>query len=62
MALFSGITFEDVFAGVTALPSGWSVSGLFPRPILSLQIDVAYGLYRNIMLLLVIVFLYFRCK
>jgi len=25
VALFSGITFEDVFAGVTALPSGWSM-------------------------------------
>ena len=25
VALFSGITFEDVFAGVTALPPGWSV-------------------------------------
>ena len=25
MALFSGITFQDVFAGFTALPPGWSV-------------------------------------
>ena len=25
VALFSGITFEDVFAGVIALPPGWSV-------------------------------------
>jgi len=25
VALFSGITFEDVFAGVTTLPAGWSV-------------------------------------
>ena len=25
MALFSGIDFEDMFAGLTTLPSGWSV-------------------------------------
>ena len=25
MALFSGITFEDMFADLTALPPGWSV-------------------------------------
>ena len=25
MALFSGITFEDRFADLTALPPGWSV-------------------------------------
>ena len=25
VALFSGITFEDVFAGVTTLPAGWLV-------------------------------------
>ena len=25
VALFSGIAFEDVFAGITALPPSWSV-------------------------------------
>ena len=52
MALFSGVAVEDVFAGLTALPwvglGGW----LFPRPTLTLLIDVSYGLHRDIIMML----------
>ena len=50
MALFSDIVFEYIFAGLTALPPGWSVDWV---------IGVLYGLYRDVMLSLVVVFLTF---
>ena len=42
MALFSGIAVEDMFAGLTALPSGWSVEWVVSWPTLTLLIDVSY--------------------
>ena len=54
MALFSGITFEDIFTNLTALPSGWSVEWVVSRPTLTLLIDVSYGLHRDIIITLAI--------
>ena len=54
MALFSGIAVEDMFAGLTALPSGWSVEWVVSWPTLTLLIDVSYGLHRDIIISLAI--------
>ena len=54
MALFSGIAVEDMFVGLTALPSGWSVEWVVYRPTLTLLIDVSYGLHRDIIMMLFI--------
>ena len=54
MALFSGIAVEDVFAGLTALPSGWSVEWVVSRPTLTLLNDVSNGLHHDIIMTLVI--------
>ena len=54
MALFSGIAVEDMFAGLTALPSGWSVEWVVSWPTLTLLIDVSYGLHRDIIMMLAI--------
>jgi hypothetical protein len=53
VALFSGSA-EDMFAGLTSLPSGWSVEWVVSRPTLTLLIDVSYGLHRDIIMTLVI--------
>ena len=54
MALFLGIAVEDMFASLTALPSGWSVEWVVSWPTLTLLIDVSYRLYRDIIMTLAI--------
>jgi hypothetical protein len=54
VTLFSGTAVEDMFAGLTALPSGWSVEWVVSRPTLTLLIDVSYGLHRDIIMMLAI--------
>ena len=62
MALFSGEKFEDLIAGLTwpcTLPLGWSVEweGSSAGADASSLSDVSYGLYRDVKLSLVTVFL-----
>ena len=54
MVLFSGITFEDVFVGVTTLPAGWSVEFVVSQRTLTLLIDVLYGLHCDIIMTLAV--------
>ena len=51
MALFSGDTFEDMVASLTwpcALPLGWSVEWVRPRPTMIMPSDVTYEIHRDI--------------